>query len=264
MNSMIHSFQTKYFVLAILAFFFFASPGTSAMAAEDSAGKILRMEGSVQIIRYGKTIVGTTNTKIYPTDEIITGPESLVELMFRDGSSLHLGSDSKLELKQYKFSIVDDNPSFIAKMTKGLFVYISGAISKVHPGSVKFETPDATIGIRGTKIVVSVTETTMVINFMDPTGKIGVVTISNTNGTQTLDQEYHSIVVSWETAPSSQEKMDLESIKQLIQDNLQNIVFENNDQGLPYTDIDAFLEDLQKLFTDSDDIQFESLSAPSK
>jgi hypothetical protein len=43
-------------------------------------------------------------------------------------------------------------------MLKGTAVYLSGIIGKLSPQSVRFETPNATIGIRGTKMLVKVDE----------------------------------------------------------------------------------------------------------
>ena len=228
-------------------------PGSNAMAAGDPAGTIRRMEGSVIIVRGGKTLKGIANTQIYPTDEIKTGPESMAELILQDGSSLHMGPDSRLELSRYKFSLTEDKPSFIAKMAKGLFVYISGAISKVHPGSVKFETPDATIGIRGTKLVVKIIEAgigqsadgkTITVLFRDPTGNVGTVIISNTNGTQTLNKEYYAVTVNRDNAPSQQVLMDRETLEKMIPESLFPIVFENYTPPLPYTEREVPLGNL--------------------
>jgi hypothetical protein len=43
-------------------------------------------------------------------------------------------------------------------MVQGTAVYISGIIAKLSPQSVRFETPNATIGIRGTRFLVKVDE----------------------------------------------------------------------------------------------------------
>jgi len=41
-------------------------------------------------------------------------------------------------------------------MFKGTAVYLSGLISKLAPDSARFETPSASVGIRGTKFAVKV------------------------------------------------------------------------------------------------------------
>jgi len=44
----------------------------------------------------------------------------------------------------------------IARMVKGTASYLSGIIGHQSPESVKFRTPEATIGIRGTHFLVKV------------------------------------------------------------------------------------------------------------
>ena len=48
--------------------------------------------------------------------------------------------------------------AFLARMVKGTFSYISGLIGKLSPNSVQLEIPDATIAVRGTKLLVEVQE----------------------------------------------------------------------------------------------------------
>ena len=235
-----------------LIFFILAAPGTLALAREQ-AGRLLRTEGSVTIVRDGKLIDGAPEAAIFSTDEIRTGPDSLVELLLQDGSSLHMGPDSRLELIRFKFNLGKEKPSFIARMAKGLFVYISGAISKVHPGAVEFETPDATIGIRGTKLVVKIDASdiisvsgsdaasgeerkTIVINFKDPSGNVGTLTITNASGTQTLNREFYAVTVKWDSAPAPQVFVDRETLEKMIPESLHAIVFENYSPPLPYTE----------------------------
>ena len=54
-----------------------------------------------------------------------------------------------------EFSAPDsEKPSFLAEVTRGVFRVISGLIARQRPRAVKFVTPTATIGIRGTHFVV--------------------------------------------------------------------------------------------------------------
>lgn len=247
----------KHIIIGLFAVLFLIVLTSSTMAAENPAGKIHRMEGSAVIVRQGKIMEGLVNTTVYPSDEIKTGPDSLIELILQDGSSLHLGPDSSLDLIQYKFSLMEDNPSFIARMAKGIFVYISGAISKLHPGSVKFETPDGTVAIRGTKLVVAVIEptatpgvagkTTLVL-LRDPNGNVGQVGFSNDYGQSNLDQESFSIAANQGKAPPSQVFMDNATLEQMVPQNLVPVVFENYSPPLPYTEAVESLMDQGTFF----------------
>jgi hypothetical protein len=46
----------------------------------------------------------------------------------------------------------------ITRMLRGTASYISGIIGRQSPESVRFQTPDATIGIRGTQFLVKVAD----------------------------------------------------------------------------------------------------------
>jgi hypothetical protein len=264
---MIKQYPAKLILFSLFLTLFTLGTGTTALSAVEPAGVIALKEGVVEILRNGKSLTGKEKMEIFSQDEIKTGAESMVELSFKDGSSLHLGPESTFSLTQYKFGLTDEKPSFLGKMAKGIFVYISGVISKVNPGSVKFETPDATIGIRGTKIVVIVTSNTIVINFKDPNGKVGTVTISNNEGTTTLNQELHHVVVTYEDPPSVQQPVDETKLREMIHKLLEGIVF-GDEQGLGYTDpesqaqLTTLFNELNDFLTDPENLVSESASAP--
>ncbi len=247
----------KHIIIGVLTLLFLTTPDTRVMAAENPAGKIFRLEGSAVIVRQGKELDGRVNAKVYPSDEIKTGPDSLVELILLDGSSLHLGPDSSLDLIHYKFSLMEDKPSFIARMAKGIFVYISGAISKLHPEAVKFDTPDGTVAIRGTKLVLQVIipapsqgiigKTTLVL-LKDPNGNIGQVGFSNDYGQTSLSKENFSVAVNQGMAPPPQIFMDSATLGRMVPQNLVPVVFENYSPPLPYTEAVESLMDQENSF----------------
>jgi len=75
-----------------------------------------------------------------------------------DDSTLSLGPNSELVLKDYMFNPKEGKFSFVTRMAKGTFSYISGIIGKLAPDSIRIEMPEATIAVRGTKLLVSVEE----------------------------------------------------------------------------------------------------------
>lgn len=247
--------KIKYIIIGLLALCFLVSPDGQVIAKENSAGRVIRMEGSVIIVRQGKEFTAKPNAKIFSADEIKTGPDSLAELLLHDGSSLHLGPESHFELSQYKFDLMEDSPSFIARMAKGVFVYISGAISKVHPEAIKFETPNGIIGIRGTKLVAVVKPTgdavskgkVTLILFKDPTGKVGEVSISNRYGKQKLSNEKYFVVVNWKKAPTEQMLISREDMEKMLPESLYPVIFGNYKPPLPYTPAES-LEGLLDFF----------------
>lgn len=247
----------KHISISLLACLIMMSISSSIAFAQSYAGRIHSIKGSVIIVRGSTTIQGSANEKVFPKDEIKTGPESMAELIMKDGSSLTIGPDSTLELSQFLFSHGKNKPSFFTRMIKGVFIYISGAISKVHPGSVKFKTSGATIGIRGTKLVIKILkpgdkdkdaeDESIILNLRDPAGKVGTVIISNAAGEQVLNKEFHAVSVPGNAAPLEQTLMSKEAVKKMLPPLLHPLVLKDYNPPLPYTSPIQLLEDLEDI-----------------
>ncbi len=138
----------------ILAAFFFASPLISADT--EVIGVVKTVKGSVSLIRDQQTAPASVGVKIRINDAFQTGPDGSVGLILRDDAVLSLGPNSRIVIDQFLFSPAEGKLGLLIRMLRGTAVYISGIIAKLSPGSAKFETPVATIGIRGTRFAVKV------------------------------------------------------------------------------------------------------------
>ena len=67
-----------------------------------------------------------------------------------------LGPASEINVANYLFNPADQELSFVTRLLRGTFSFITGQIAKLAPQNVKLETPNATLGVRGTKFVVKV------------------------------------------------------------------------------------------------------------
>jgi hypothetical protein len=59
-------------------------------------------------------------------------------------------------IEDFQFRPVKHELSFVGRMLRGTINYISGQIAKLAPEMVRLETPDATLGVRGTQVLVEV------------------------------------------------------------------------------------------------------------
>ncbi len=89
---------------------------------------------------------------------IKTKDESSVTMIFKDNSVLVLGSNSVLRLEKYLFEPATSSFDFQLRLDKGVASFESGKIGELSPDDFVFKTPDATVGIRGTKFIVKVQE----------------------------------------------------------------------------------------------------------
>lgn len=106
-------------------------------------GKVLKYSGKVYIVnRYGrKTRLSKPNVAVRQKDTIVTGGSSRVVLRFNDGTLTVLDEKSRLQVEQ-----------------KNWFSYIGGKIyftfRKLFGEPRRIQTRAATIGIRGTTLIV--------------------------------------------------------------------------------------------------------------
>ena len=126
------------------------------IAELESIGFADSVKGEVMIIRSKIAVKAVQNMKVIPGDSIKTGSNSSVGLIFEDDTVVSLGPSSEMEIEEFLFNPADRELSFVARMLKGTFSFVTGQIAKLAPQKVRFETPKATLGVRGTKFVVEV------------------------------------------------------------------------------------------------------------
>jgi len=119
-------------------------------------GEIKTHTGDVVVVRSGEKIAVNAGDELYQNDIIRTGPKSSVGIIFEDNTILSLGPKSEIVIDEYVFSPEKGKLSMFVRMLKGTASYLSGIIGRQSPESVKFQTPDATIGMRGTQFLVKV------------------------------------------------------------------------------------------------------------
>ncbi len=128
---------------------------TTSTAAE-RIGLVKTYEPVAMVIRQGAEITLQVGAEIFEGDTIVTDSSGAVGIIFSDGAVLTLGPSGKLIVENFLFKPAEQKVSFISRVTKGSVAFMSGAIGRISPGSVQFKTPTATLGLRGTKILIEV------------------------------------------------------------------------------------------------------------
>ncbi|THB77640.1 MAG: hypothetical protein D6B25_06310 [Desulfobulbaceae bacterium] len=129
---------------------------TLGHGAFQAIGIIKSVEGEVYLISSSTEIQAVSNMKLISGDNIITGNDGSVGLIFKDDTVVSLGPNSQIEVQDFVFNPAEEKLSFAARLVRGTFSFITGQIAKLAPKKVKLTTPDATLGVRGTKFVVEV------------------------------------------------------------------------------------------------------------
>jgi hypothetical protein len=128
----------------------------SLAAAADHVGIVKSLAGDAVIIRGDRTIKAEPNLKLQLGDTISTGPQGKIGLIMEDDTVISLGSNSTIAIKDFVFHPQEKKLSFIAKVFQGTASFLSGQIAKLVPEQARIETPHATIGTRGTHVLVQV------------------------------------------------------------------------------------------------------------
>jgi hypothetical protein len=139
-------------ILSILVFSLIAAP---AAFAQDFIGGVRNVTGSGTVIRNGQQIIAKDGIRIKMGDKLITGSNGAFGVIFTDNTRISLGSNSEINIDHYVYNPKQGAFSFLTELIQGTASYISGSIGKLSPKSVKFKTPTAVVGVRGTSFLVS-------------------------------------------------------------------------------------------------------------
>ena len=114
------------------------------------------VSGEVVLVSSGTAVTVLANMKFTQGDTIRTGDNSSVGLVFLDDTLVSLGPNSEMEIQSFLFNPVEQELSFVTRLLRGTFSFISGQIAKLAPQEVHLKTPDATLGVRGTHFLVKI------------------------------------------------------------------------------------------------------------
>ncbi len=142
-------------IARILGLVFFLIPIFS-IAADAPVGSIKTTKGPASIIRQNQVIPAQIGEKIFMGDSLKTGPDGSLGVVFKDDTLLSIGPQSEIIISEFLFSPAEGKLSIVTKLLKGTAAYLTGIIAKLSPESVRFETPVANVGIRGTKFAVKI------------------------------------------------------------------------------------------------------------
>jgi len=125
-------------------------------ALEATVASIKTVRGTSSIIRDKAPVEAKNGTRVLRGDLLKTGSDGSMAIVFRDDTLLSLGPNSEVAITEFLFSPAEGKLSFVTKLVRGTAACMTGIIGKLSPQSVRFETPVANIGIRGTRFAVMV------------------------------------------------------------------------------------------------------------
>ncbi|MBB5050075.1 VCBS repeat-containing protein [Afipia massiliensis] len=127
---------------------------TAAPAAGTVIGTVQKMSGSASVIRNGVSVELQIGAAVQKGDVIQTGSNSSIGMTFVDGSAFGMTSNARMVLNEMIFDPNGSSNSSLMSLVQGTVTFVAGQTAK--NGNMRVETPVATMGIRGTAVLVEI------------------------------------------------------------------------------------------------------------
>ncbi len=126
-----------------------------AVADDDHIALFKNVTGSIKVARKDAVLDAVPGMNLFVTDRIVSAGDGSGGIVFKDGTLLTVGHSTEVQLKDYVFEPKEAKYAFAMYLAKGTAIYSSGRIGKLAPELVKVDTPTATVGVRGTRFIVT-------------------------------------------------------------------------------------------------------------
>ncbi|MHC2331250.1 VCBS domain-containing protein [Bradyrhizobium sp. USDA 4454] len=140
-------------VNALTGYTQYAQAGGAAEPAK-VIGHVTKLTGSATAVRNGVAVVLNQGDNVNKGDVVQSGSDSTLGITFIDGTVFGLGPNAKMVLNEMIFDPNGSSNSSLMSLVSGTISFVAGATAK-H-GDMKVDTPVATMGIRGTAVLVEI------------------------------------------------------------------------------------------------------------
>ncbi|MDF1874280.1 FecR domain-containing protein [Sulfurimonas sp. SAG-AH-194-I05] len=164
-------------------------------------GSVKKFSGEVFIEHAGKKVQVKRGSTFDKNDVITTSKKAKVQLVFKDKTIVSLSKNAIFSVSKYMYEDAE-SPEMEQNILRGVFETITGKIGKIAPAKFKIKTRTATIGIRGTTVVGSVTPTGDTLGCTS-----GAITVSSPFGDVEFSAGQYTQVSSGQ-APTKPKKID--------------------------------------------------------
>jgi VCBS repeat-containing protein len=159
----------------------YAQAGTAPAAKV--VGHVVKMTGSASIVRNGVTIDVNNGDVVYQNDVVQTGSGSTLGLVMIDGTTFNMTANARLMMNDLTYDAASTSNTSLFTLVQGAATFVAGQVAKT--GDMKVATPVATMGIRGTAVILDVnavdgTVSVSVVNQRD--GQVHAVQVFNARG----------------------------------------------------------------------------------
>ncbi|SDT38284.1 Npun_F0296 family exosortase-dependent surface protein [Bradyrhizobium canariense] len=123
-------------------------------AAAVVVGHVTKLTGNATAIRNGVSIILNSGDNVDKGDVLQSGSDSTLGVTFVDGTVFGLASNARMVVNEMIYDPNGSNNSSLLSLVQGTISFVAGETAK-H-GDMKVDTPVATMGIRGTAVLVQI------------------------------------------------------------------------------------------------------------
>ncbi|MGM4921186.1 cadherin-like domain-containing protein [Tardiphaga sp. 813_E8_N1_3] len=131
-----------------------AQLGGGANAAAQVIGTVSKLAGSATAIRNGVSVTLNVGDQVQKGDVVQAGGDSSLTLTFIDGTVFGLSANARMVLNEMVYDPNGSSNSSLLSLVQGTITFVAGETAK-H-GNMRVDTPVATMGIRGTAVLVEI------------------------------------------------------------------------------------------------------------
>lgn len=139
------------FFLAVLAV-----ATTAALAQDTEIGRVKTVSGDTSIVRDGQRLPADIGAVLNESDEIETGADGSLGIIFNDNTVFSIGPNSRIALEEFAYDASTLEGTMLADLLEGTLAVTSGDIARSGTDAMRVRTPSAVLGVRGTRFLVRV------------------------------------------------------------------------------------------------------------
>lgn len=148
-----------------------ATPAPPAQAI----GRVETVSGNATVLRANGTTAQLNNGDfVFRGDVVQTGAASTLGISLADGSAFNLTANARMVLNDLVYDPNGSNNSALINLVQGTISFVAGKVAKT--GDMRVDTPVATMGIRGTAVLVEISSANGPTKFsvmVEPDGTVG-------------------------------------------------------------------------------------------
>src|SRR5437870_8925927 len=117
-------------------------------------GHVTKLTGNATVVRNGVSIILNNGDNVHQGDVVQSGSDSTLGITFIDGTVFGLASNAKMVLNEMVYDPNGSDNKSLLSLVQATISFVAGATAK--KGDMKIDTPVATMGIRGTAVLVEI------------------------------------------------------------------------------------------------------------